>query len=394
MKKEAILLIGLGVISLLLPLTGCKMQQWNSTGEASQNNTRDVAGDLVYGYNLIHVGETFPDIALKTPASRQDRSYLGIASGETFSIKDIQADMVLVEILNTHCVPCQEQVPEYKHLFEQIALAEGPRNRIKMLAVGIGNTQEEINRFREEHKIPFPMVADPRFELHRAIGKPQAPFSILVRLEKSPDATIVALTYSDVNKKSVNLYPDMMALMTLDLSVFRKKGLRTKTSYSFAGLPLSQAALEEKIKSAMAEVGGKDGFLTEFSKIAIKGRIVFSGVNKGRKGAKRLFAEVVSRPTICDVCHDVHFFYIFNEEGVVLEFVPLQLTKWGNEKWSEQDIQLMRDRLVGRFIFTSFYFNPQLDAVTSATITSVLIFDELSRGKQLFDILKQKGLIS
>jgi hypothetical protein len=111
------------------------------------------------------------------------------------------------------------------------------------------------------------------------------------------------------------------------------------------------------------------------------------------KGIKRLFAEVISRPTLCDVCHDVHFFYIFNEKGVVLDFVPLQLTKWGNEKWSEQDVQLMRERLKGRFIFTSFYFNPQLDAVTSATITSVVIFDELSRKKELFELLQRDGHI-
>ncbi|MEZ4577292.1 MAG: hypothetical protein R2875_04565 [Desulfobacterales bacterium] len=39
----------------------------------------------------------------------------------------------------------------------------------------------------------------------------------------------------------------------------------------------------------------------------------------------------------------------------------------------------MRQRLMGRFIFTPFDFN-RTDAVSSATITSAIIFDSLSDG--------------
>ena len=45
----------------------------------------------------------------------------------------------------------------------------------------------------------------------------------------------------------------------------------------------------------------------------------------------------------------------------MLDFVPLQVTKWGNEEWSKGDVQLMRERLNGRFIYTPFYFNPELN---------------------------------
>jgi len=64
------------------------------------------------------------------------------------------------------------------------------------------------------------------------------------------------------------------------------------------------------------------------------------------------------------------------------------------QEWTAEDVDIMRQRLKGRFIFTPFYFNPQLDAVTSATITSAVIFDGLSKGKEVFDFLKQEGLIS
>jgi len=393
LKKYAILLAGASVmvlVGLQLSLSGCKM----FAGDTYPDNAPDVAADLVYGYKLIHVGETFPDTALKAPERGVDQSYLGLTSDAVFSIKDIQTDMVLVVILNIHCLPCQEKVTVFNALFEHIESDASLRDRIKILAVGAGNNEAEVKAFRDEYEIRFPIMADPLLELHEAIGEPRTPFSVLIRLEKESDNQMVALTYPEAAGEYESIYQDMMALLTLDLAVFRERGLNFESKVNTVKPVLSQAEVAAQLKAAMTEISGADGSLKEFRKLSIKGHHVYTGVNDGGKDTTRLFAEVISRPTLCDVCHDVHFFYIFNEKGAVVDFVPLQLTKWGNEKWSEQDVQLMRKRLMGRFIFTPFYFNPQLDAITSATITSAVIFNELSRGNELFDLLKQEGLIS
>ncbi len=397
MKKYAILLIGISVMAfggLQLSLTGCKMQQWPFVEDTYPENAPDVAADLVYGYKLIHVGETFPDTAMKAPGRLTDRSYLGLASDAAFSIKDIQADMVLVAMLNIHCMPCQEEALVYNDLFEQIEADDSLRDRIKILGVGVGNNQTEINAFREEYAVRFPLGADLQFELHEAVGEPGTPFSVLVRLEKEPDTEMVALTYPEAAEGYESIYQDMTALLTLDLEEFRERGLDFEAKVNTVEPVFSQSEIAAQVKNAMAKVSAGDGKLTEFRKLSIDGHHLYRGIKEGKEGSASLFAEVISRPTLCDVCHDVHFFYIFNEKGAVLDFAPLQLTKWGNENWSAEDVQLMRERLVGRFIFTPFYFNPQLDAVTSATITSVVIFNELSRKKELFDLLKQEGLIS
>ncbi|MEZ4551976.1 MAG: hypothetical protein R2874_16320 [Desulfobacterales bacterium] len=62
-----------------------------------------------------------------------------------------------------------------------------------MMAVGVGNTGRNPC-FSSEYHVRFPLVADPQFTLHAAVGKPVTPFSILVRLQKKPDAAVVALT--------------------------------------------------------------------------------------------------------------------------------------------------------------------------------------------------------
>jgi len=334
MKKYTILLIGLCVMALgglQLPLAGCNMPQWQYVGNIPPENAPDVAADLAYGYRLIQIGETFPDIALKTPESPKDRSYLGLASDAVFSIKDISADLVLVEIVNVHCVNCQAQALVYNDLFQEIEADPAMKNRIKMIAVGAGNTETEIRAFREEYAIRFPIGADQRLELHAAVGKPATPFSILVRLGKNPDTAVVALTAVGVNEDYEVLYQDMKALKTMDPAVLREKGSQTSPSRITVAPPQSQSEITTRIKDAMARIIGGDGDFMEFRKLALEGHHVYTGVKEGRDGTKRLFAEVISRPTICDVCHDVHFFYIFNEKGAVVEFVPLQVTKWRNK---------------------------------------------------------------
>ncbi|MBW1743481.1 MAG: hypothetical protein JRJ47_08655, partial [Deltaproteobacteria bacterium] len=107
----------------------------------------------------------------------------------------------------------------------------------------------------------------------------------------------------------------------------------------------------------------------------------------------RLFARVISRPPPCDVCHDVHFIYVFDKTGRVLEFDPLQLTKKGNEDFNEADVDKIRKRVVGKYIFEPFVFDAKVDSVTYATITCAVIFKGLNEGQSLFKELQQQGLI-
>jgi hypothetical protein len=101
----------------------------------------------------------------------------------------------------------------------------------------------------------------------------------------------------------------------------------------------------------------------------------------------------VSRPPPCDVCHDIHYIYVFDSSGTIVQFIPLQLTKYGNRHFSEADIAKTRDRIVGRPINEPFNFDAKVDAVTRATITSAVIFKALNEGQALFGELKEKGMI-
>lgn len=183
----------------------------------------------------------------------------------------------------------------------------------------------------------------------------------------------------------------MRALMTLDLAAIRKRGQKTPAVIMHTKIMLPEEELRTRVKSAMKRGRGD---LTHFEEVSLDGKMrVYTGLVEQKGRLQRLFAQVVSRPAVCDVCHDVYFLYVFDADGKVIQLDPLQLTKWANEPWSEEDLKKIRERLVGRYIFNPFTFDPRVDAVTSATITTAVIFDSLSQGHDLFRALKKKGLI-
>jgi len=79
--------------------------------------------------------------------------------------------------------------------------------------------------------------------------------------------------------------------------------------------------------------------------------------------------------------------YIFDTTGTIVEIVPLQLTKYGNKPWDADDIAKLKQRLVGRNMSDPQPFDPQVDAISSATISSAMIFNSIAEGKELYDAL-------
>jgi hypothetical protein len=97
-----------------------------------------------------------------------------------------------------------------------------------------------------------------------------------------------------------------------------------------------------------------------------------------------LFSKVESKLSVCDVCHDSHFIYIFDQQGIITGFIPIALTKYGNVAWTAEDIKKMQSVIIGKSIFSPFVYNPKVDAVSAATMTSSLIFEALRQAKKDF----------
>lgn len=340
---------------------------------------------------LIRLGDDFPAAAMAFQGDEGDLAYLGLSGRGAFTLKEIDAELVLLEILNVHCVSCRRQAPIYNDLFDLIESDPDTLGKVKLLGVAAGNSRLEVEEFRQEYAVSFPIVADADFVLHDAIGGSRTPFTIFVRPRPGGREGLVVRTKLGVSYESARILEDIAALMTTDTASIERSGTgEGPLSVELEPL-LTGGELGKRVKKAMAAGSGK---VAEFRQVDLKGTpLVYTGVRKSGDETRRLFAGVVSRPSVCDVCHDVHFIYLFDSDGHIVDFVPLRLTKYGNAAWSEADVRWMRGRLVGRSISGAFPFDPAVDTVSSATITSAIIYNSLAKGRALYRSLVEKGLI-
>lgn len=340
---------------------------------------------------VIKEGDLFPGVALPTPADPNDRTYLGISDKDYFAIKDMKAKVILVEIMNVYCASCQNQAPIYNKLFDLIQSKSEIRDKIKIVAIAAGNNDQEIKIFRDHFQVPFPIIPDSQYAMHKAIGGSPTPFSIFVRRDSRKKPILVAATHLGFDEHYEELLTKMKSLLNVDLATIRKKGKKTKGQVLIPKPPFSEDEILAKVKAAFSEGGGQSGAVDKIN--LGKGRDIYMITVEKDGQTTRLFAKVISQLPTCDVCHDSHFIITFDASGKILQFIPLQLTKYGNEDWDEADIAKIRSKIVGRYVYHPFSFKPKVDAVTSATITSAAIFRGLNEGQVLFKELKKKGLI-
>lgn len=338
------------------------------------------------------VGDAFPEVALPTPPAAADRSYLGLGPEEFFSASQVGGELLLVELLNVHCPHCQMQSASYNELYKLIEADPHSRGKIRMLAIAVGNVADEVSKFRSRYQVAFPILPDPGFAAWRAMGGSGTPLSIYVRQTEPGQPGVVAETHLGLNTHYQQIFGQLKELAVTTPQTFRTHRDRQRRIAQALKPLFSEPELESRVRSAMTAVGGG---IVDFTRIKLpSGRRVYAGLMQQGDQRQVRFAEVVSRLSVCDICHDVHFIYLFDPGGRITGFQALQLTRYGNVNWNPQQIETMRRRLVGTRLGMPPVFDPKVDAITSATITSAIIFDSLSSGPELLKELDRAGWLS
>jgi peroxiredoxin len=128
-------------------------------------------------------GGKLPPITLPVPEKASQKAYLGLSEGKIFTLTDINAKVLLVEIFSMYCPHCQAEAPVVNRLYGKIEANPRLRQSIRVIGIGVGNTAFEVNTFREKFHIPFPLFPDPDFEIYSALGKVRTPFFIGIKKE-------------------------------------------------------------------------------------------------------------------------------------------------------------------------------------------------------------------
>jgi len=173
-------------------------------------------------------------------------------------------------------------------------------------------------------------------------------------------------------------------------SLSRVAGARLYEGAEYKPEPkMSSAEIRDRITSSIVASGQQ---VADIEPLTLENRQELYVITIAPQGSGVfLFARIESGITMCDVCHDTHFMYVFDQAGVVVDFMPLEITKYGNIPWSAEDAEKMKKNLVGRSIFEPFVFDPAVDAVTTATMSSSLVYEAMNRAREYFKDFYEYG---
>jgi len=133
------------------------------------------------GNNPLSIPAQFPDLTFDNALSKQEQVYLGIINKSTFSFNDISSPFILVDLTNTYCVSCKKNIKIFNEVYKKIYRDKNLRKKIKVLSIAIGNNEIEVDYFKDEYKILYPIIIDPEFKAHKALGEPRVPYTMFIK---------------------------------------------------------------------------------------------------------------------------------------------------------------------------------------------------------------------
>jgi hypothetical protein len=204
---------------------------------------------------LIQAGDLFPETPLPTPTDPASRKYLGVLGENNFTLKEVGADLIVVEILSVHCPSCQRQSKAYNKLYDLIEKDPQTRDRIKMIGIAAGNSWAEVTHFIAQYNVRFPIIPDQQYHFYNAIGETRAPFTIYVRQQPGMPAAIVAQTHFGLNLQYMEVFDELKQILTIDVASIQNANSRKVAVQPIVIPVITKAELETRIKKLFADFG-------------------------------------------------------------------------------------------------------------------------------------------
>ncbi|MGA1823389.1 MAG: TlpA family protein disulfide reductase [bacterium] len=331
------------------------------------------------GYGEIEVGDHFPAMRFDLTLQKMSSHYFGIKKAKEIDISEINAQVLIVEVLSVYCVSCMSQTAYDRELFSMILTNEKTAGKVKMIGVAAGNNLREVNNFIEEFSVPYPVFPDYKFFHYDMVGQVRTPFKLFL-LKKRDKGFEVVKTEAGLNENVKETFRTIVAILEGEYQKEKEEEPVLSQPES-----IDSALVVAYLQEWLSQRGETDTVKELFED---SGRVVYKiGSDED------IYAIVVNRLSTCDVCAAVQFIYMIDRSGNVIDLIPIHLSKLYNERFNEDDIAEIKERIVSRNVRETIPFNSEVDAVSSATITSGLIYDSINKGKRIFDLLLEKGFI-
>jgi peroxiredoxin len=128
------------------------------------------------------IGESLPSFELPIPQDARAQSYLGLTGPGQFTIAQIEAKVVIIQIFSMYCPVCQKEAFRVNKLYRTIQKRKDLKDKIKIIGIGTGNTSFEVGFFQKKYEVDFPLFSDENLSIHRILGKLRTPYYIGVKI--------------------------------------------------------------------------------------------------------------------------------------------------------------------------------------------------------------------
>ncbi len=136
-------------------------------------------------------GDILPEITLSVPQSTTEMDYIGIKGKGTFNISQIRTKVVILEIFSMYCPYCQKEAPNVNELYRLINSNPYLKDKIKIIGIGAGNTPFEVEVFKKQYNVPFPLFPDESFSVHKSVGNVRTPYFFVIKINADGSNKII-----------------------------------------------------------------------------------------------------------------------------------------------------------------------------------------------------------
>jgi peroxiredoxin len=130
------------------------------------------------------VGSAMPDLLLRGEISPEQLAHLGLKGPAPRHLSEIQAKHVILVAFSMYCPHCQREAPALVEL-NALIQRRGFGGDLKLIGVGIGNSDFEVEVFRDKYGVTFPLFSDPDFQANKEIGEVGTPFFYVLSMDRN-----------------------------------------------------------------------------------------------------------------------------------------------------------------------------------------------------------------
>lgn len=131
--------------------------------------------------SVIADGMELPKFKIILRSSAQERQYLGLKEDlENFSISEVPAKIILLEIFSVTCPNCKIQAPKLNNVYKLIQLNNEISSDIKLIGIAVGCDYTVLEKYKASMSIPFPLFPDENYIVWQQLGKPGIPCTLLI----------------------------------------------------------------------------------------------------------------------------------------------------------------------------------------------------------------------